>query len=288
MGDSKWRVHILVNNVVKEGPYLGEHGLSMIVECPEFRDGSFILFDTGRSAEVLLKNAEQMGVEWSKVHTIVLSHSHYDHSGGLLGLVPRIGRTVSVIGHPATFVPRANRKPHLRDIGIPFSKEDLTALRVDFTEAKKSRFLTPNLIVTGEIPRIMEFEKDSSKGLLRQEHGEYVHDDVLDDRSLVIRVPGIGFHLICGCCHSGLLNTLSHAAELSGERQVLGIIGGLHLGSYEEESLNRVVTGLGRWNPELIVPLHCTGMRASAVLWKSFGDRVKFYTTGDTVELDQS
>lgn len=286
MGDSKWRVHILVNNVVKEGPYLGEHGLSMIVECPEFRDGSFILFDTGQSAEVLLKNAEQMGVEWSKVHTIVLSHSHYDHSGGLLGLVPRIGRTVSVIGHPATFVPRANRKPHLRDIGIPFSKEDLTALRVDFTEAKKSRFLTPNLIVTGEIPRIMEFEKDSNKGLLRQEHGEYVHDDVLDDRSLVIRVPGIGFHLICGCCHSGLLNTLSHAAEISGERQVLGIIGGLHLGSYEEESLNRVVTGLVQWNPALIVPLHCTGIRASAVLWKAFGDRVRFYTTGDTVELD--
>lgn len=284
MSDSKWRLRILVNNVVKESPYLGEHGLSMILESPEMDKGEFILFDTGQSAEVLLKNAETMGVDWAGLHTIVLSHGHYDHSGGLPGLIPRLGTGVRVIGHPATFVPRANEKPCFRDIGIPFSKDKLRG--VEFTESRETLFLTPNTILCGEIPRVFDFERDSQKGLLRQEKGKYVEDEVADDKAIVIRKPGAGFHLICGCCHSGLLNMLKHAAELSGEKQVLTIVGGLHLGSYDDDHLTRVMNGLAQWDPRLIVPLHCTGMRPTAWLWRTFGDRVKFCAIGDTVEFD--
>jgi len=284
MIDSKWRLHILVNNVVKESPYLGEHGLSMILESPEMESGEFILFDTGQSAEVLLKNAEKMGVDWARLRTIVLSHGHYDHTGGLPGLASRLGKGVRVIGHPATFVPRANALPYFREIGIPFSEDKLTA--VEYIESHKILFLTPNTILSGEIPRVFDFERNSQKGLLRQEQGKYVEDEVADDKAIVIRKPGAGFHLICGCCHSGLLNMLKHAAEISGEKKVLTIVGGLHLGSYDDDTLNRVVTGLSEWNPRLIVPLHCTGMRPTAWLWRAFGDRVKFCATGDTVELD--
>ncbi|MEW6533776.1 MAG: MBL fold metallo-hydrolase [Thermodesulfobacteriota bacterium] len=284
MTDSGWRLRVLVNNVVGESPYLAEHGLSMIVESPEMEYSEFILFDTGQSSEVLLRNAQQMGVDWTKLHTIVLSHSHYDHSGGLPDLIPHLTRRVRVIGHPASFVPRANTQPYFRDIGIPFSKNKLEA--VEFIESTETLFLTSNIILTGQISRVFDFEKESHHGLLWQQHGEYLADEVVDDRAIVIRRPGTGFHLICGCCHSGLLNTLKHAAEISGEKQVLTIIGGLHLGSYGDETLDQVVTGLKEWNPHLIVPLHCTGMRASARLWKTFGDRVKFYGTGDTVELD--
>jgi 7,8-dihydropterin-6-yl-methyl-4-(beta-D-ribofuranosyl)aminobenzene 5'-phosphate synthase len=284
MANSGWRLRILVNNVVNESAYLGEHGLSVMLESPELSNGEFILFDTGQSSDVLLKNAQQMGVDWARLRTIVLSHSHYDHSGGLPGLIPRLPNKVKVIGHPTSFVPRANTQPSFREIGIPFSKDKIE--NVEFIESKETLSVTPNIIITGQIPRVFDFEKESHHGLLWQQHGEYLPDEVLDDRAIVIRRSGTGFHLICGCCHSGLLNTLKHAAEISGEQQVLTIIGGLHLGSYSDDNLDQVVTALKEWNPQLIVPLHCTGMRASARLWKTFGDRVKFCGTGDTVELD--
>lgn len=284
MTDSGWRLRILVDNVVTESPYLGEHGLSMTIESPELENGQFILFDTGRSADVLMGNAQKMGLDWAKLHTIVLSHGHYDHSGGLQGLASSLPKRVRVIGHPASFVPRANTQPYFRHIGIPFSKDRLAG--VEFVESKETLFLSPNTILSGEVTRVFGFERDSHKGLLVQQHGEFVEDGVVDDKAIVIRRPGTGFHLICGCCHAGLLNTLNHAAEISEEKQVLTIIGGLHLGAYGDDALNRVVTALEKWNPHLIVPLHCTGMRASARLWRTFGDRVKFCGTGDVVELD--
>jgi len=284
MADSGWRLRILVNNVVTESPYLAEHGLSMTIESPEMGNGEFILVDTGQSTDVLLRNAEKMGVDWTRLHTIVLSHGHYDHSGGLEGLIPHLPKRVRVIGHPASFVPRANTQPYFRDIGIPFSKDRLAG--VDFLESNETLFLTPNIILSGEVTRVFDFEKDSHKGLLIQQHGEFVEDEVMDDKAIVIRRPRTGFHLICGCCHSGLLNTLKLAAEITGEKQVLTIVGGLHLGSYGDDTLNRVVTALVKWNPRLIVPLHCSGMRASAWLWRTFGDRVKFCGAGDIVELD--
>jgi len=286
MTDQKWKVRILVNNTVGEGSCLGEHGLATAIEGGELEAGGFVLFDTGRSAEVLLNNAKAMGIDWSRLGPIVLSHSHYDHSGGLLGLRAHLGRNLTVIGHPDTFTTKANFKPKFRDIGIPFSRGQLISENMEFKESLKDTPLTPNLFLTGEIERVFDFEESSHKNLMRQEQGVYVPDHVPDDRALIIRRPGVGFHLICGCCHSGLLNTLKHASATSGERKVLTIIGGLHLGSYDDETLKRVIDQLAAWDPHRIVPLHCTGMRAAALLWKRFADKVEFRGAGDTIELD--
>jgi 7,8-dihydropterin-6-yl-methyl-4-(beta-D-ribofuranosyl)aminobenzene 5'-phosphate synthase len=226
-----------------------------------------------------------MNVDWSKLRLIALSHSHYDHSGALTGIGRYLGRNITVIVHPDTFTPKANFKPTFRDISIPFSQEELQAANILLSEDSKDRFLTPNLCLMGNIERVVDFEELSHKDLFKMHIGEYVPDIVMDDRALVIRQPGVGFHLICGCCHSGLLNTLRHAASISGERRALTIMGGLHLGSYDNDTMKRVIDQLAQWEPHRIIPLHCTGIKGTAQLWSRFGDIVEFYGAGETIEL---
>jgi 7,8-dihydropterin-6-yl-methyl-4-(beta-D-ribofuranosyl)aminobenzene 5'-phosphate synthase len=285
MSESSWKLKILVNNWVGEGACVAEHGLSIALEGGDLTDGQFILFDTGQSHQILFNNAKAMNVDWNKLWLIALSHSHYDHSGALIGIGRYLGRNISVIVHSDTFTPKANFKPTFRDISIPFSKEELQAENILLTEDSKDRFLTPNLCLTGKIERGVDFESLSHKNLFRMNLGEYIPDIVMDDRALVIRVPGVGFHLICGCCHSGLLNTLNHAAMISGEPRALTIMGGLHLGSYDNDTMKRVTDQLAQWGPRRIIPLHCTGLRGSAQLWSRFGDIVEFHGAGETIEL---
>jgi 7,8-dihydropterin-6-yl-methyl-4-(beta-D-ribofuranosyl)aminobenzene 5'-phosphate synthase len=285
MSESSWQLKILVNNWVGEGGCVAEHGLSISLEGGDLTDGRFILLDTGHSPQVLFNNARMLNVDWNKLWLIVLSHSHYDHSGALAAIGNLLSRSVTAIVHADTFTPKANFKPHFRDISIPFSREELQAANILLTEDSNDRFLTPNLCLTGKIERVYGFENLSHNNLFKMHLGEYVPDTVMDDRALVIRQPGVGFHLICGCCHSGLLNTLKHAATISGERRALTIMGGLHLGSYDNDSMKRVADQLAQWEPHRIIPLHCTGIKGAAQLWSRFGDIVEFHGAGETIEL---
>ena len=285
MPELSWKLKILVNNWVGEGACVAEHGLSIALEGGDLTDGQFILFDTGQSHQILFNNAKAMNVDWNKLWLIALSHSHYDHSGALTGIGRNLGRNIEVIVHSDTFTPKANFKPAFRDISIPFSKDELQAANIVLSEDSNDRFLTPNLCLTGEIERVVDFEEVSHKNLFKMHCGEYVSDIVMDDRALVIRQPGVGFHLICGCCHSGLLNTLKHAAMISSEGRALTIMGGLHLGSYDNDTMKRVTDQLAQWEPRRIIPLHCTGLRGSAQLWSRFGDIVEFHGAGETIEL---
>ena len=285
MPNSSWKIKILVNNWVGEGPCIAEHGLSMAVQGGDLPDGQFVLFDTGKSPEVLANNANAMNVDWDGLRQIVLSHSHYDHSGSLMGIHEWVKRPVSVLTHPDTFTPKASCKPSFRDIGIPFTREQLEKKGFSLSGVSVDTPLTPTFFVTGTIGRIFDFEALSHKDLFKGHVGNHVPDNVADDRALVIRAPGVGFHLICGCCHSGLLNTLTHAAAASGERQVLTIVGGLHFGAYDGQTLDRVCDHLAEWKPRRIVPLHCTGLKGAAHLWKRLGDVVEFHGAGEEIAL---
>ena len=69
-----------------------------------------------------------------------------------------------------------------------------------------------------------------------------------------------------GCCHAGLINTLSHLREVTGESRIRAVIGGLHLGSASRERLEKTAQSLRDLNPGLMIPCHCTGEGAIAYL----------------------
>jgi 7,8-dihydropterin-6-yl-methyl-4-(beta-D-ribofuranosyl)aminobenzene 5'-phosphate synthase len=286
MTEPTWKFRILVNNWVTEGSCIAEHGLCLAISGGDLPDGQFLLWDTGRSKEVLTHNAKAVHLNWADAWKVVLSHSHYDHSGTLVEIAALAGRALTVITHPDTFMRRAKLKPEFRDIGIPFARKRIEDSGLLVAESAEDTPLAGNLFLTGTIPRIHAFEALSRKDLFVDRGGDYVPDPITDDRALVIREPGVGFHLICGCCHSGLLNTLAHAGALAGERRALTIIGGLHLVAYDAEALDRVCDLLAEWQPRRIVPLHCTGLKGVAHLWKRFPGIVEFRGAGDEVRLD--
>ena len=111
MPNSSWKIKILVNNWVGEGPCIAEHGLSMAVQGGDLPDGQFVLFDTGKSPEVLANNANAMNVDWDGLRQIVLSHSHYDHSGSLMGIHEWVKRPVSVLTYLTPSRPRRAANP---------------------------------------------------------------------------------------------------------------------------------------------------------------------------------
>lgn len=279
----KLTITILVNNYLNEAEVLGEHGLSLLVSFSASGLRKKILLDTGRTAEVLMGNTETMGISLDDLMAIVISHGHYDHTGGLLSLLRSLGRPIPVIVHPDAWATRINTKPHFRSISPRLTPSDLERAGGDVIAASNPIVLFEDILTTGSIERSEPWEQNDS--LLRVRNGELVNDEVLDDLALIINLGDRGLFLVTGCCHAGIINTVRHAMKLTGNTKLKGIIGGLHLMGASEERLLRTVDYLKEITPEIVVPLHCSGQKESCLLRQGLGEIVKFMGAGEELPV---
>lgn len=274
-----FRITILCDNTV--GPVigtLGEHGFSALVE---WDDGS-LLFDTGQGT-TLLHNAARMGKDLERTPRVVLSHGHYDHTSGLLPLLHACGPK-EVLAHPGIFTPRYRKRDEGEaiPIGIPQDREELRQAGALFNLCTSFRPIGTDLFLTGEVPRVTPFET-GDKGLFLDTEGE-TPDLFADDQSLVVKTPK-GLLLLLGCCHSGLINTLTHAISRCGDERVYGVIGGTHLGFSGPEQFEETLKALRRFGVRKLCPSHCTGFSASARLMREFPEGFHHAAVGYTLEV---
>jgi 7,8-dihydropterin-6-yl-methyl-4-(beta-D-ribofuranosyl)aminobenzene 5'-phosphate synthase len=264
-----------------------EHGFSMLIRVFNGKS-SCVLFDTGGSPEVIVENAERMGISLSEVECIVLSHGHYDHFGGLLSAVKAVNKVnLPIIVHEDMFETRgtANSKGTVRKYPEFPAEAELSPARL--VRTKKPSITADGMVcVTGEIPRKTSFETGYTPHRIFID-GSWQPDPLIrDERAIAINIKGKGLVVVSGCAHAGIINTVSYAQQITGIDKVYAVMGGFHLAGKEfENRIQPTIKELQRINPKFIVPSHCTGWRAmcaiartlpEAFVWNSVGNLYRF------------
>ncbi len=277
---------MLVDDYARKRGFLGQHGFSALVEVEQRGSARLlrVLVDTGQDASVLLSNADKLGLDLGQVDAILITHGHYDHAGGLLGLLDNAGlEGKPVIMHPDALKPKFAAKPRFRFAGVlRFSRSAIEARGAIPVLSKKPVQLSGDVWATGEVERRTPFEQ--VEGFLTLGPEGLVEDKLLDDQALVVRHEE-GLVVITGCAHSGVVNTVLYAMKLAGEERILAVVGGFHLESANEERLAKTVEELGRLKPAQVCACHCTGLKAFCKLMAAFGPRFRRPGAGDVIEL---
>jgi 7,8-dihydropterin-6-yl-methyl-4-(beta-D-ribofuranosyl)aminobenzene 5'-phosphate synthase len=181
----KMRFYVLVEDTTNDAEFKAEHGLSIYFE----EDEKKFLLDTGQTA-LFTENAKRLGVDLGQIDYVILSHGHYDHTGGLPYLP--IDSKVKILTHPYNIYPKYDET---RTIGFPEVKSDWN---ISFSEIPRQ--LTPHVCYLGQIP-----------GEGRESLGRYVKDNVsqtdylLDDSAVAIH-DGERLIVVCGCAHLEVFN----------------------------------------------------------------------------------
>lgn len=257
-----------------------EHGLSFFIELRSGGKTTDLLMDTGSSTDVVLQNAQKLNVDLKKVDSIVLSHGHYDHTGGLLGVLKLIGKKVPVIAHPGAPEPKfALRKKRLKRVGIPFQVSELEKSNGILNLNREPTSIAPGVWVSGEIERASPFEK--VEGFKTVKGGKLVKDYMPDDQALFVVVRGKGLVILTGCAHAGLINTIKQAQRVASSSGVHAVVGGFHLAAASAERIKATIEELQKAGVKAIMPCHCTGKRAIAKFIEAFGEKCKQLKTGD-------
>jgi 7,8-dihydropterin-6-yl-methyl-4-(beta-D-ribofuranosyl)aminobenzene 5'-phosphate synthase len=250
---------------------VAEHGFSALVTIRRGSSTTTLLFDTGLSPDAMVTNADRLGVSFDSIHVLVLSHGHFDHAGGLAGLIRRRGaRRLPMVVHPLVWTQRRIAVPGQPVFEMPrLSRHALESEGIEVVERRVPSLLVDRcVLITGEVDRTTEFEHGMPPSHQALVDGEWRHDPlVLDDQALVVHVRDRGLVVLTGCGHAGAINIIRHAQRLTEVPRLHALIGGLHLsGPAFEPIIAPTVSALAAAAPDLLVPGHCTGWRAQHAL----------------------
>ena len=263
---------------------LAEHGFSAVVTATVGGSARSILFDFGFSPQGAAFNADALDLDLSGIEAMVLSHGHMDHFGGLASLIERVGQEgIELVLHPKAFrKPRYLKVSETVKVNLPaLSREKIADARIALIESEKPRpLLDGRLLFLGEIPKRTDFEKGFPR-MFYDEEGESKWDPIEDDTAVATLVKGKGLIILSGCAHSGIINTVKYAQEITGVEKIYAVMGGFHLtGADFEPVIEPTTEALKALDPTYIIPTHCTGRKAVMHLEREMPDKFLLNMSG--------
>ena len=265
------RLTVLVENTSRRPDTVAEHGFAAYVET----ERGVILFDTGTTAEALAANARALGADLTRVTAIVLSHGHYDHTGGLSAALAAAPEAAVYFHWRCTAERWAQRFGFRKSIGMP--PPSRLALDGARREPVAGPLLLPEgVMLSGPIPGP---PAPAQAGFLVASDAGRQSDGFADETFLLARAPS-GWVLLTGCCHRGLPNTLAHARRLSGGEPIHTVLGGFHLKRLPHRHLDAAISALEESGTREILAGHCTGEKAVVYLSAHSAARVERLRVG--------
>jgi len=282
-------------------------GLSLALESrigPETRN---LLLDFGYTSEALLNNMELVGLDGNKVQGFIMSHGHYDHFGGLLGFLEKHRANLPAdltlfAGGEDNFCLRkqgTGTPGHFSDWGV-LDRNDLAKYKVKVVTCEQPTVVMGHAFTTGHIKRAsfervlpntqVEYFKRNGVGCdipdaNAKAQGKMTADEHIHEHGTCFNVRDRGLVVISSCGHAGIVNTTRQAMEVSGVKKVHAVMGGFHLFPAGEEYLRRTVSEIKALDPDVVIPMHCSGPMLTVVLRDMLGDRLVTSTTGTTFQF---
>jgi len=255
--------------------FLSQHGISFLIEAEFNGIKRRLLFDTASYAEPILFNMKLLNINPKSIDMIILSHNHFDHTGGLLGIIKEINKEIPIFSHPDIFKVSFAVEPEFMLAGTlnKTLKEEIERLGGRWILSKDSIRLMPGVFTLGEIKEDekVDFEKKPTIGLYKLENGKVVSDNVEDELGLAINTEK-GLVVVSGCAHPGIVSMVKKAINISGVNEVYAVIGGFHLIEADDERIISTIKALKRLGVKNIYTGHCTGFNAEIMFMEEFGE----------------
>ncbi len=274
-------ISVLIENTTYKKDILAEHGLALFIET----DNCKILFDAGQT-NALIKNAETMNISLADIDYVVISHGHFDHTGGLPQFC-KINRKAKIFIHRDSFGDfYGEDKDGLSDglkTGILWTERETEETRARLSYTAGPYWINDDMVISGTIPETIRAEQ-TEKFLVKKDNDKYIKDNMDHEQILVIKEKG-KLYIFSGCSHTGVLAAVKYARYFFPETEIELLAAGMHLFNSSSDERKKIFRNLSEENIDYIMPFHCTGSMAICELKNYLEDKCKIHNAGDCIDV---